>query len=66
MFCKGEKVFDIRYGWGVVKAVYPMQKYGVRVLFLCGEPVMYDNEGKEYDNELVPLLRKYKYKLEEI
>jgi hypothetical protein len=63
MFTKGDKVFDIRFCWGVVVSVDGRKKYGVSVLFMSGEPVCYDMSGRDYENDGVSMLRHYEYEL---
>jgi hypothetical protein len=63
MFCKSDKVFDIRYGWGIVADFIKKSKYPVKVFFVTGEPVQYTKCGRCYEDDEVGLLRHYEYKI---
>jgi hypothetical protein len=61
---QGKKVYDIRFGWGVVKEVTE-GIYPLKVWFKTGEPVQYTIDGKDYIHQREGLLKEYEYKMVE-
>jgi hypothetical protein len=62
IFKSGDKVFDIRNGWGVVRDITDANVYNVVVDFLMAtEYYTYDGRCGQFDS--VPLLRDHEYKL---
>jgi hypothetical protein len=57
---QGTKVYDIRFGWGVVKEVTE-GIYPVKVWFKTGEPVQYTIDGKDYIGQDEGLLKEKQY-----
>ena len=57
---QGTKVYDIRFGWGVVKEVTD-GIYPLKVWFNTGEPVQYTIDGKDYISQDEGLLKEYEY-----
>ena len=62
---EGDKCFDIRFGWGVVRSIELGKNYPVTVAFF--QDVMeYTTDGKSDKEDNVSMLRHYEYKLCEI
>ncbi len=59
-FEKGEKVFDIRMGWGVVRDVCKGKKFGIEVDFLMDHET-YTHDGKSNADDKVSMLQKDEY-----
>lgn len=64
MFKTGDQVFDIREGWGVVREVKDVSKgvYPVVVDFY-EDTIEYTQEGKQFEDDNVAMLRKNEYRL---
>lgn len=56
----GDKVYDIRYGWGVVEYIFSGYCGGFKVNFDPADPDpftrIYSDEGKEDVNDISPTL----------
>jgi len=59
-FEKGEKVFDIRMGWGVVREVCKSKKFGIEVDFLMDYET-YMHDGKSNADDKVSMLQREEY-----
>lgn len=60
----GDRVFDIRHGWGVVKYIYPDRIYGVFVLFdneFKRTAETYTEDGKYLNSNPYPILSHFQY-----
>jgi hypothetical protein len=63
IFKDGDKVFDVRYGWGEVTHLYHSTQYSIEVAFdKCKD--YYTYEGYNHLNTLVPLLSFTEYTLQ--
>ena len=63
-FPNGTKVFDIRFGWGIVTGINPfMDPYPVKVKFEKGE-CSYSYSGKHRDFENTAMLFRHEVKFE--
>jgi hypothetical protein len=63
-FNVGDRVFDIRHGWGVVKYIYPDRIYGVFVLFdneFKTTAETYTEDGKYLNSNPYPILSHFQY-----
>lgn len=59
----GNRVFDIRNGWGEVIELNHTDLYPVVVRFDIGEVATYTMDGKAYIYDLVPMLSHEQYML---
>ena len=64
-FKVGDKAFDIRMGWGVVREVRKGILFGLTVDFLM-EHETYTHDGKSNQHDRIPMLRKVEYTLNEV
>lgn len=65
IFLIGDKVFDIREGWGVVRDLKVRNIYCVVVDFYM-DTLEYTACGRSNENDKVSILRHYEYKLCEL
>lgn len=60
-FKNEDRVFDLRYGWGVVKNDNFGEKYPIYVSFDGGETYIYTKEGKDDVSDINPILSHTEY-----
>lgn len=61
----GDKMYDCREGWGVIREIKPSGIYPVIVDFYM-DTIEYTLKGKSNESDLVPLLRNYEYKIDDL
>ncbi len=61
---KGEQVFDINHGWGIVNNIYiyKFQLKKVSVTFTSGNTFDYDHTGRLYIHQFTPTISYHEYK----
>jgi hypothetical protein len=62
IYKKDDKVYDIRFGWGVIVCIENKQSYPVRVSFQ-GILERYNFDGRHNGNDLIPMLSFTTYEL---
>lgn len=60
-FKVGDKVFDIRYGWGVIISTNNARTYLIKVLFNNGSVQSYTEEGFDVVDDINPILSHTEY-----
>lgn len=66
IFELGQKVFDIRCGWGVVREIKEGSVTYPVVVDFFSEQSQYTLDGKSYEDDNESMLRTYEYKLCEV
>lgn len=63
-FKVGDKVFDIRYGWGIVGSINYDDLYPIKVSYMYGKTFMsYSIDGKDASKNINPILSHTEYSI---
>lgn len=61
-FKVGDKVFDLRYGWGVVESIIYDDSYPIKVSYMYGKIfTSYEIDGKDLTRSINPILSHTEY-----